>query len=112
MTRAQWERDWRDARLGLHMRPPAADLLFCRGIRDPLLIARALRPLEARWRNDAKYMRGHKRLHLTSYASQTQHPAQGARTPIRRAAGLSSPVHERANAPARRTFPPNPGDCL
>ena len=49
MTRTEWERDWRDARIGLHMHAPAADLLFCRGLPDSLLIARDLRPHWAAW---------------------------------------------------------------
>lgn len=57
MTRTEWERDWADARRGLHLHPPAADLLFRRGLRDPLLIARGLRPYAARFSRDSAYMR-------------------------------------------------------
>lgn len=57
MTRDDWKRDWRDVRLGRHLRPPAADLLFRRGLRDPLLLLRQLRPEAARWKRDGKYRR-------------------------------------------------------
>jgi hypothetical protein len=49
MTRDEWYGDWADARRGLHLHPPAADLLYRRGLRDPLLLARHIRPAAARW---------------------------------------------------------------
>lgn len=61
MTRDEWYGDWADARRGLHLRPPAADLLFCRGLPDSLLIARNIRPAAASWirftSTAAKYMK-------------------------------------------------------
>ncbi len=48
-AKARWKRDWSAARAGATLRAPAADLLFCRGLPDSLLIARDLRPHWAAW---------------------------------------------------------------
>lgn len=61
MTRTEWERDWRDARIGLHLHPPAADLLYRRGLPDALLLARNLRPAAANWRRASKTVEAYRR---------------------------------------------------